>query len=121
MNGEKVESMLSQLIKMVGTMHSDQLEMKQDIRGMKQDIHELKQDQHEMKQDIQEMKQDLRELKHDQQKLHVKVEKLETKSEEQHLEIVARFKAIEKDQNFIWEKTARNERDLANIKRNMNQ
>lgn len=82
---------------------------------------EMKQDMLEMKQDMQEMKQDLREVKHDQQGLHVKVEKLETKSEEQHQEIVARFKALEKDQDFIWEKTARNERDLAHIKRNSNQ
>jgi len=110
MNEEKIENMLSQLIKMVGTMHSDQLEMKKDIQDLKQDMQE-------MKQDMQEMKQDLHEVKQDQQVLHVKAEKLETKSEERHQEVVARFKALEKDQDFIWEKTARNERDIANIKR----
>lgn len=114
MNEEKIENMLSQLIKMVGTMHSDQLEMKKDIQDLKQDMQE-------MKQDMQEMKQDLHEVKQDQQVLHVKAEKLETKSEERHQEVVARFKALEKDQDFIWEKTARNERDLAHIKRNSNQ
>lgn len=110
MNEEKIENMLSQLIKMVGTMHSDQLEMKKDIQDLKQDMQE-------MNQDMQEMKQDLHEVKQDQQVLHVKAEKLETKSEERHQEVVARFKALEKDQDFIWEKTARNERDIANIKR----
>lgn len=117
MNEEKIENMLSQLIKMVGTMHSDQLEMKKDIQDLKQDMQEMKQDQLEMKRDMQEMKQDLHEVKQDQQVLHVKAEKLETKSEERHQEVVARFKALEKDQDFIWEKTARNERDIANIKR----
>lgn len=98
MNEEKIENMLSQLIKMVGTMCSDQQEMKQD------------------------MKQDIQEIKHDQKGLLLKIEKLlETKGEDRHQEIVARFKALENDHDFIWEKTARNERDLANIKRQINQ
>ncbi|USK54725.1 hypothetical protein LIS82_24825 [Cytobacillus solani] len=126
MNEEKIESMLSQLITMVGTMHSDQLEMKQDqqemkqdIQGIKQDYQEMKQDMQEMKRDQQEMKQDMQEMKQDQQGLHFKIEKMETKSEERHQEILARFKVLENDQDFIWEKTARNERDLANIKRQL--
>jgi chromosome segregation ATPase len=107
MNEEKIENMLTQLIKMVENMRSDQQEMKQDMQAMQRD-------QQEMRQDIQEIKQD-------QNGLHLKIEKLETKNEERHQEIVARFKALENDHDCIWEKTARNERDLANIKRQINQ
>ncbi|MBP2242249.1 hypothetical protein J2Z40_002823 [Cytobacillus eiseniae] len=93
MNEEKMDTMLSQLIKMVGNMHSDQQEMKQEMHQMKQD----------------------------QLGLQVQLEKMETKSEERHQEILARFKVLEIDQDFVWEKTVRNERDLANIKRQLSQ
>jgi hypothetical protein len=41
---------------------------------------------------------------------------LQEKGEERHQEVLDRFKALEIDQNFIWEKTVRNEREIANIK-----
>ena len=45
-----------------------------------------------------------------------KLQELELKGEERHQEVLDRFKALEIDQNFIWEKTVRNEREIANIK-----
>jgi predicted nucleic acid-binding Zn-ribbon protein len=80
-NEEKIESMLSQLIKMVGNIHTEQKEMKQDQKNMQQ-----------------------------------KLQELEKKAEERHKEILERFTAIETDQDFIWAKTARNEREIAHIK-----
>lgn len=81
MSNGKVEDMLLQLIKMVGTIQAE--------------LHEMKQEMQEMKQNHQEM---------------------EIKSENRHKEILERFKDLETDQDFIWEKTARNERELANLK-----
>ena len=81
MNNEKTEEMLSQLIKMVGTVHSDQQEMKQDIVELKD-----------------------------------KVVEIETKSDIRHKEIIGRFKSLERDQDFIWEKAVRNEREIASLK-----
>lgn len=78
--------MLSQLIKMVGKSQVEQQEMKQDLQGVKQD----------------------------QKNMQEKLQELETKGEERHKE--ARFTAIVTDQNFIWEKAAKNERDIAQIK-----
>ena len=98
MNDDKIENMLSQLIKMVGNIQSEQQEMKQA--------------QQEMKQAQQEMKQV-------QQDMQSKLQDLEAKGEERHKEILDRFKALETDQDFIWEKTARNERELGNIKRQL--
>lgn len=102
MNEEKIETMLSQLIKMVGSTQAEQLEMKQDLS--------------EMKQDLSEMKQELSEMKQDQKIMKEKLQDIEAKGEERHKEILDRFRAIETDQDFIWKKTAKNEREIAHIK-----
>jgi peptidoglycan hydrolase CwlO-like protein len=94
-NEEKIESMLSQLIKMVGNIQTEQKEMKQELKGMKQEQVDMKQDQKNMQEQLQEF---------------------EKKAEERHKEILERFTAIETDQDFIWSKTARNEREIAHIK-----
>ncbi|WP_404332128.1 hypothetical protein [Mesobacillus maritimus] len=88
MNEEKIESVLLQLIKMVGNIHTEQQEMRQDLQ-------EMKQDQKTMQENLQE---------------------LEKKAKERHKERLVRFTAIETDQDFIWAKTARNEREIAHIK-----
>lgn len=108
-NEEKIESMLSQLIKMVGNIHTEQVEMKQELKEMKQEQRGMKQEQKEMKQEQQEMKRD-------QKNMQEQLKELERKSEERHKEVLERFTAIEKDQDFIWAKTARNEREIAQIK-----
>lgn len=77
METEKIENMLSQLIKMVGTMHSEQNEM------------------------------------------NINMQAEENKNETRHKEIIDHLKGLENDQDFIWEKSVRNERELANIKRQL--
>ena len=105
MDVDKIENMLSQLIRMVGNIQSEQQEMKKELQGMKQE-------QQEMKQEIQGIKQV-------QQDMQSKLQDLEVKGEERHQEVLGRFKALENDQDFIWEKTARNEREIGNIKRQL--
>ena len=95
MNVDKIENMLSQLIRMVGNIQSDLQEIKQEQQEMKREQQEMKRVQQEMQSTLQE---------------------LELKGEERHQEVLDRFKALEIDQNFIWEKTARNEREIATIK-----
>ena len=55
-------------------------------------------------------------MKRVQQEMQSKLQELELKGEERHQEVLDRFKALEIDQNFIWEKSVRNEREIANIK-----
>jgi chromosome segregation ATPase len=105
MDVDKIENMLSQLIRMVGNIQSEQQEMKQELQGMKQA-------QQEMKQEIQEIKQV-------QQDMQGKLQEFEVKEEERHQTVLDRLKALETDQDFIWEKTARNEREIGNIKRQL--
>lgn len=98
MNEAKMESMLAQLIKMVGSLQSDMQEVKKEQQEMKREQQEMKKEQQEMKKKLQE---------------------LETKSDQRHQEVLEHFKILERDQDFIWEKTARNERDIGNIKRQL--
>ena len=104
MDVDKIENMLSQLIRMVGNIQSEQQEMKQELQGIKQEL--------------QGVKQELVGVKQDQQDIN-KLQDLEVKGEERHQEVLDRFKALENDQDFIWEKTARNEREIGNIKRQL--
>lgn len=105
MNENRIESMLSQLISMVGSIQTEQQAMKSKFK--------------EMKSDIAEMKSEIKEVKQQQESIQNRLEKLETISEERHKEILERFESLERDQDFIWEKTARNEREIGNIKRQM--
>ena len=98
MNEDKIENMLSQLIRMVGNIQSEQQEMKQvqqDMQGKLQDMDSKLQD------------------------LDGKLQDIEAKGEERHQEVLGRFKALEIDQDFIWEKVVQNEREIGNIKRKL--
>ncbi|CEG28728.1 hypothetical protein [Bacillus sp. B-jedd] len=60
----------------------------------------------------QEMQQDMKAIRED-----FVAEK--QKNAERHEEVVGRLKSLELDQDFIWEKTARNERELEVLKRRL--
>jgi sRNA-binding protein len=103
---ENIENMLSQLIKMVGNLNIEQQEMKKEQQEMKKEQQEMKKEQQEMKKEQQEMKKEF--------------QNAGIKSEERHHEVVDRLKSLEIDQDFIWEKTVRNEREIENLKRRLN-
>ena len=105
MDVDKIENMLSQLIRMVGNIQSEQQEVKQELQGIKQEL--------------QGVKEELVGVKQDQQDMQGKLQDLEIKGQERHQEVLDRFKTLENDQDFIWEKTARNEREIGNIKRQL--
>ncbi len=67
---ERMETMLSQLVGMVGNVITEQQKMRQEFESEKQ------------------------------------------KNADRHEEILCKFKAMELDQDFIREKTARNEREI---------
>ncbi|MDX5474992.1 MAG: hypothetical protein LPK00_05590 [Bacillaceae bacterium] len=98
---DKMEDMLSQLIQMVGSMKVDQEEMKKEQL-------EMKIEQKEMKQTQKSFEQLLHELKYTQ-------EKMVADNERDHHEILKRLKGLERDQDFIWEKSVRNERDIIRL------
>jgi hypothetical protein len=100
---DRIEDMLSQLIRMVGKLSEEQQEMKID--------------QQEMKMDMQEMKLDQQEMKNEQLNIKLRLGEIEERSEKRHEQIIDRFQTFERDKDFIWEKTVRNEREIGNLKR----
>ncbi|MCB7075190.1 hypothetical protein LIZ98_17765, partial [Caldibacillus sp. 210928-DFI.2.18] len=57
-----------------------------------------------------------KEMKRVQQEMHHKIDEIETKAEERHKEILDQLTAFKHDQDFIWEKTVRHEREIHAIK-----
>lgn len=90
-----IEDMSSQLITMVAAIQVEHKEMKQALEGMHQEQKEMKRVQQEM---------------------HHKIDEIETKAEEHHKEILDQLTAFKHDQDFIWEKTVRHEREIHAIK-----
>jgi archaellum component FlaC len=84
---DRMEDMLTNLIKIVGTLSNDFQVMKEEMQ--------------EMKQDLQDVKKDVEEVKKEQAVTN---------------RILTDMRA---DQDHIWEKAAKNERELAKLKRHL--
>lgn len=95
---DRMENMLTNLIKIVGTLSNEFQGMKEEMREMKVEIKEMKVDMQEMKQEIQTVKSDME---------GVKKEQVATNR------ILIDIRA---DQDHIWEKAVKNERELAKLK-----
>ncbi|MEO2078180.1 MAG: hypothetical protein ABGX20_22860 [Bacillus sp. (in: firmicutes)] len=102
---DRMENMLTNLIKVVGTLSNEFQGMKEEMREMKVEIKEMKVDIHEMKVEMQKMKQEIQTVKNDME--GVKKEQVATNR------ILIDIRA---DQDHIWEKAVKNERELAKLK-----
>ena len=129
MNEDKIENMLSQLIRMVGNIQSEQQEMKQVQQDMQGRLQGMESKMQDMDGKLQDMEGKLQGMEGKLQKygnnsklqdMESKLQGIEAKGEERHQEVLGRFKALEIDQDFIWEKTVRNEREIGTIKRQLN-
>jgi predicted nucleic acid-binding Zn-ribbon protein len=102
---ERLEGMMSQLITMVGNLHNSMSEMQKDMK--------------EMQTDMKEMQTVQKEHGHKFESIELRMDKMETKNELRHQEVLHQLKRLEKDQDFIWEKAVRNERELEVMKRTL--
>jgi predicted nucleic acid-binding Zn-ribbon protein len=102
---DRLEGMMSQLITMVGNLHNSMSDMQKDMREMQKDMKEMQTVQKEHGQKF--------------ESIELKMDKMETKNELRHQEILNQIKRLEKDQDFIWEKAVRNERELEIMKRTL--
>lgn len=102
---ERIEGMMSQLITMVGNLHNSMHVMQKDINLIQKDMKEVQtvQKEHGLKFEAIELRMD----------------KMETKNDLRHREVLNQMKRLERDQDFIWEKAVRNERELEIIKRTL--
>ena len=110
---DRMETMLSQLINMVGNLNEEQQEMKKDLQLFREEQLEMKKDLQSFREEQQEMKKDLQLFRKEQLEMKTQLNDLVEKSEERHQEVQANMR----DQDFIWEKTVRNEREIESLKR----
>jgi GTP-binding protein EngB required for normal cell division len=102
---DRLEGMMSQLITMVGNLHNSMSDMQKDMKEMQKDMKEMQTVQKEHGQKF--------------ESIELKMDKMETKNEFRHQEVLNQIKRLEKDQDFIWEKAVRNERELEIMKRTL--
>ncbi|MGP4064465.1 hypothetical protein ACTWPF_06030 [Oceanobacillus sp. M65] len=99
---DRMENTLSQIITMLGNVMEEQTAMKTDQATMKEELTTLKDMQAAMKADQATMWKEITAMKEE--------------NKEQHTEVMDKLKTIEADQEHIWEKAARNEREFARFK-----
>ncbi|WP_223594219.1 hypothetical protein [Neobacillus bataviensis] len=92
---ERMEEMLSSIISIVGNINQQLQEMKIEQQVMKKEQHEMKNDQEGMRKELAAM---------------------DSKNEAKFTEILNIVTDIRAEQEHIWEKSARNERELAKLK-----
>ncbi|MBT2692116.1 hypothetical protein [Bacillus sp. ISL-55] len=109
---DRLEGMMSQLITMVGNLHNSMSDMQKNMDGMQKDMKEMQKDMKEMQTVQKEHGQKF-------ESIELRMDKMETKNELRHQEVLNQIKRLEKDQDFIWEKTVRNERELEIMKRTL--
>ncbi|WP_423410534.1 hypothetical protein AABM38_11650 [Heyndrickxia sp. MSNUG] len=102
---DRVEGMLTQMLTIVGNIQTLQQE-----HGKRLDSIEKRLDNLEARMDSLETRID---------SLEAKMDASDAKNDGRHSEIMDRFNRLEMDQDFIWEKAARNERELELIKRRL--
>jgi predicted nucleic acid-binding Zn-ribbon protein len=95
---DKMEEMLTSLITIVGNMN-------EKLQDTQNDVHEMKNDMVVMKNDMDDMKKNMDDMKKNMQDINGKITNINTKLADMHA-----------DQDHIWEKAARNERELAKLK-----
>jgi|SRR5690554_4910685 len=109
---DKIEDMLSQLIKMVAKTNEEQAEFRKSLNEMKSEQLEMKREQLKMKREQQEMRNDLNETKE-------LVFNLDKKMSAGFNEILDQFKILKVDQEVTWEKLSRLERDVDLLKKSV--
>lgn len=107
---ERLEGMMSQLINMVGNLHNSMSDMEKNMDGMQKDMHEMQKDMKELNSVQKDHGQKF-------EAIELRMDQMETKNELRHQEVLNQIKRLEKDQDFIWEKAVRNERELEIMKR----
>jgi archaellum component FlaC len=92
---DRMEDMLTNLIFMVGNLNKQQQLMQEDLRVVKEDLQVVKEDVQVVKEDQSTMR---------------------SENNKQFSEILKKLTDFQSDQDYIWGKASRNERDIAKLK-----
>ncbi|WP_156288177.1 hypothetical protein [Oceanobacillus salinisoli] len=100
---DRLEDMMTTLINTVGKI------MENQTTTMSNDINEIKTEQSSMRDDINE-------IKTEQNSMQDKMDEMQKENDTRHKEVIEKLTSIEADQEHIWGKSARNEREFARFK-----
>jgi archaellum component FlaC len=92
---DRMEDMLTMLISMVGNLNKQQQIMHEELQGVKNDLHVVK--------------GELQVVKEDQSSIR-------SENEMHFSEILKKLTEFQSDQDYLWGKISRNERDIAKLK-----
>ncbi|MBP2078846.1 hypothetical protein [Oceanobacillus polygoni] len=93
---DRMENMLTTLIKTVGTVLEEQTSMKNDITSIKEEQVSMKEEQISMKNDIRSMKEE---------------------NNARHNEVMEALSIVRADNDLLWEKTNKHERDIGILRK----
>jgi septal ring factor EnvC (AmiA/AmiB activator) len=113
---DRMEDMLATLIGMVGNLNQQQQTMQADLNVVKADLIDVKADLNVVKADLNDVKIDLNIAKADLQVVKVDQTTLRCENEKQFSEVMKKLTYMQADQDYIWDKTVKNERELANLR-----
>ena len=113
---EKMENMLSQLITMVGNLNEKQQATDSKLDTMDSKLQATDSKLHTMDSKLQATDSKLDTMDSKLQATDSKLDTMEKNNEERHTQVLERLRALEVDQNFIWEKAVRNEREISILK-----
>jgi chromosome segregation ATPase len=106
----RMEEMLSTLITLVGTIRSDQEIMREDFKELKTEINGIKGELTDIKTELSGIKTEINDMKSEIKDIH-------NEGEKKHKEILDKLSLIEADQDHIWDKAVRNEREIVKLKK----
>jgi hypothetical protein len=88
----------------------EQTSMRQELTSFKEEQTLMRQELTSFKEEQSLMRQELTSFKEEQKLMRIE-------NEQRHKEIISRFESLEADHEFTWEKTVRNEREIAKVKK----
>ncbi|MFC0272252.1 hypothetical protein ACFFIX_12480 [Metabacillus herbersteinensis] len=111
----RMEEMLAKLISMVGSVRSEQKADEQ--LTMKEEQSLIRDEQLTMREEQSMMKEEQSLMRGEQSSIKEELKLMRNENEKRHVEVLSRFQALEADHEHTWEKTVRNEREIAVIKK----
>lgn len=126
----RIEDMLTTLIKMNGTQNEklsslsqDQAVMKEGMSDLKEEMFDLKEEMFSLKgkmsglkEEMSGLKGEMSVLKEEMFDLNEEMSSMKDGNSKRHAEILNKLADMQADQDYIWKKAASNERDLDKLK-----
>ena len=114
---DRIENILTTLVKTVGTMMEDQTVMKTDIKSLKENQGVMKADIKTLKEEQSVMKADIKSLKEEQTAIKEDIAIMRMENEKQFAKINQTLHYMKADHDLAWEKVHQHDREIGILKK----